>query len=202
MQHDVLGLDVAVDHPVPVGIVEGAGDLGREPDGVGDGQLLLAGEPVAQALALHERHDVIRGPMDLARVDQAENMGVLQVGDGLDLAEEPLGPDHGRELGPEHLDGDLAGVPKVLGEVDRGHAPRPELALDAVAVGQSCGEAREGVGHGPQVTCGCGRRVASLGARGGGTWEECCCDRNGARRADLRHAGLAQDHLLIRSSRA
>ena len=167
VQHDVLGLNVAVDHAVPVGIVEGARDLGREPDGVGDGELLLAGEPVAQALALHERHHVIRGSMDLTRVDQAENMGVLQVGDGPDLAEKPLGPDHRRQLGAEHLDRDLAGVPEVLGEVDGGHAPRPELALDAVAVGQGCGEAKEGVGHGPQVTCGRGRRVASLGAQGG-----------------------------------
>ena len=51
-----------------------------------------------------------RPTMDLTRVDQAENGGVLQVGDGLDLAEKPLGPDHGGQLGAEHLDGDLAVV--------------------------------------------------------------------------------------------
>ena len=39
---------------------------------------------------------------------------MLEVGDGADLAEEPLGADHGGELGPEDLDGDLAVVPEIL----------------------------------------------------------------------------------------
>ncbi len=60
---------------------------------------------------------------------------MLEIGGGLDLGEEPLGADHRGQLGPEDLDGDLALVPEVVGEVDRGHAARPELALDAVAVG-------------------------------------------------------------------
>ena len=61
---------------------------------------------------------------------------MLQVGGGLDLAQESLGADHGGELGAQHLDRDLAVVLEVVGEVDRGHAARAELALDAVAVGQ------------------------------------------------------------------
>ena len=48
VQQDVLGLDVAVDHAVAVGVVERAGDFGGDPDGVGDRKLLLAREPVAQ----------------------------------------------------------------------------------------------------------------------------------------------------------
>ena len=62
---------------------------------------------------------------------------MLQPGGDLDLAEEPLGPERGGELGAEHLHGHLAVVLQVLGEEDRGHAPAPELALDGVAVGQS-----------------------------------------------------------------
>ena len=73
---------------------------------------------------------------------------MLQVGGGLDLAEEPLGADHGGELGPQHLDRDLAVVLEVLGEVDGGHAALAELALDAVAVGQRGGEAGSGLVHG------------------------------------------------------
>ena len=72
---------------------------------------------------------------------------MLQRRDGLDLAQEPLGADHGGELGLEDLDGDLAVVLEVLGEVDRGHAARAELALDAVAVGKSCCKVGPGVGH-------------------------------------------------------
>ena len=41
-----------------------------------------------------------------------------------------------RELGVEDLDGDLAAVLQVLGEVDGGHAALAELALDAVAVAE------------------------------------------------------------------
>ena len=64
---------------------------------------------------------------------------MLQMGDGLDLAQEPLGADHGRELGPQHLDGDLAVVLEVVREIDRGHAALPQLALDPVAVGEGVG---------------------------------------------------------------
>ena len=73
---------------------------------------------------------------------------MLQVGDGLDLAQEPLGADHRGELGAQDLDGDLAVVLEVLGQVHRGHAALAQLALDAVAVGERGGEA-EGIGiHG------------------------------------------------------
>ena len=58
----------------------------------------------------------------------------------LDLREEPLGADDGGELGAEHLDGDLAVVAEVLGEVDGGHAALAQLALDPVAVGQGRAE--------------------------------------------------------------
>ncbi len=73
---------------------------------------------------------------------------MLQVGRGPDLAQEPLGADHGRELGPHELDGDLAVVPQVLGEVDSRHAALAELALEAIAFGQRGGEAGAGLVHG------------------------------------------------------
>ena len=41
----------------------------------------------------------------------------------------------------QDLDGDLAAVLEVLGEVDGGHAALAELALEAVAVGEGRGEA-------------------------------------------------------------
>ena len=71
---------------------------------------------------------------------------MLQVRDGLDLGEEALGADHGGQLGPQHLDRDLAVVLEVLGEVHRGHAAGAELALDAVAVGEGGREVGPGVG--------------------------------------------------------
>ena len=82
---------------------------------------------------------------------------MLQVGGGPDLAEKPLGADHRRELGPQDLDGDLAVVPQVLGEVDGGHAALAELALDPVAVGERGGEADPGLLHGDAGNMAVGR---------------------------------------------
>ena len=79
-------------------------------------------------------------------------------------AEEPLAAEHGGELGVQHLDGDLAAVPQVLGEVDRGHAALAQLALEAIPVGEGGGEAGRGGGHeGDSIWPG-GRAGASSGA--------------------------------------
>ena len=82
-----------------------------------------------------------------ARVEQRQDVGVAEAGGGGDLAQEALGAERGGELGAEDLDGDLAVVLEVVGEVDRGHAALAELALDAVAVGQRRGEAVEWAGR-------------------------------------------------------
>ena len=61
---------------------------------------------------------------------------MLEVGGDLDLGEEAVAADDGGELGVEDLDGDLAAVLQVLGEVDGGHAALAQLALETIAVGQ------------------------------------------------------------------
>ena len=66
---------------------------------------------------------------------------------GLDLLDEPLGAEHGGELGLQDLDRDLAVVLEVLGQVDRGHPALAELALDPVAVGEGRGEASRNWRH-------------------------------------------------------
>ena len=70
---------------------------------------------------------------------------MAEVRGGLDFPEEALGAECGGELGAENLDGHLAMVLEVLGEVDRGHAALAELALDAVAITQ-CGSEVFGAG--------------------------------------------------------
>jgi len=130
-----------------VGVVERGGDLRGETHGVGNRELFFAVEPIAERFPVHERHDVVGGAVHLARINQSENVGMLQRRDGLDLAEEPFGPDHRGQLRPEHLDRHPAVVLEVLGEVHRGHAARAQLPLDGVAVGQRGGESRAGVAH-------------------------------------------------------
>ena len=100
-----------------------------------------------QRLALDERHDVVEDAVGLARVVEAEDVGVLEVGGEPDLAEEPVGADGGGELGPQGLDGDLAAVAQVFREVDRGHAAFADQALDLVAVAERGAKLLENVGQ-------------------------------------------------------
>src|SRR6185295_15178056 len=88
-----------------------------------------------------EGHDVVRGVIRLAGIDESEDVGMLQGGGGLDFPHEPVGSDHRSELGPEHLDRHLTVVLEVLRQVHGGHASRTDLPLDAVAVSQGVREA-------------------------------------------------------------
>ena len=53
----------------------------------------------------------------------------------MDLEEEALGTQGGGELRVEQLQGDPPVMLEVQGEVDRGHAPAAELALEHVTLG-------------------------------------------------------------------
>ena len=154
VEQDVLGLDVAVDHPVPVGVVERGGYLDRDPDRLGDGELLLPAEPGPERLTLDEGHDVEEESVGLPRVEEGEDVGVLEIGGQLDLGQEPLGADDRRELGAEEFQRDPPVVAEVLGQEDGGHAAGADLALDPVAVGQ--GELEPGLrlGHGGRLVVG------------------------------------------------
>ena len=153
VQQDVLGLDVAVDHALAVGVVEGAAHLAGNPHRVGDGELFLAVDPVADRLSRHIRHHVEEEAVRRPAVEEGQDMRMLQVGGGLDFAQEAFSADDRGQLRPQHLDGDLAVVLQVGGEVDGGHAALAELPLDAVAVGQGGGEAiRRGRLHSQRCT--------------------------------------------------
>jgi hypothetical protein len=86
-------------------------------------------------------------PVHLARVDQSEDVRVLEVGDGLDLAQETFGPDDGGQFGSQDLDGDPAIVADVLRQIHQGHAALAELALNAVTVGEGGGQCRRDIRH-------------------------------------------------------
>ncbi len=70
---------------------------------------------------------------------------MLKVRGRLDLGQEALRPDDGRELGLQDFQRDLTLVAEVLGQVDRGHAALAELALDAVAALERRVQARDDV---------------------------------------------------------
>lgn len=59
---------------------------------------------------------------------------MIEVRGDPDLGEEALGAQHHRQLGSEHLERYLPLVLQLRREIDRGHSPRAELTLDAIAV--------------------------------------------------------------------
>ena len=69
-EQDVLGLDVAVDDPPSVRIVQRVGHLAGDPHRVLDRELLLPVQPIAQALALDVGHDAEQEAVGLAGVVQ------------------------------------------------------------------------------------------------------------------------------------
>ena len=96
-EQDVLRLDVTVDDALPVGIAQGIGDLERDPDGVSQRELRLAGESLPKRLARDVRH---REPEGLRRaagrlrgpaLEDRQDVGMLETGGDLDLPHEALG---------------------------------------------------------------------------------------------------------------
>ncbi len=134
MQHHVLGLDVAVDHALPVGVVECGRHVPGDLEGVLDRELLLPGQSLAQRLAVHEGHDVIEKIPGLAGVVERDDVGVVEPGRDLDLPEKPLGSEGGGQLGMQDLERDEPVVLDVAGQVDGRHPAATELPLEGVAV--------------------------------------------------------------------
>ena len=91
-QH-VVRLDVAVDHALAVGIVQRGGDLAGDANGLADGQLGFPAQPGAERFALDVGHDVEDRAVDPAGIEQGQDVGVLEVGGGLDLLQETPGAD-------------------------------------------------------------------------------------------------------------
>ena len=89
---------------------------------------------------IHERHHVVEEAVGLARIDQGQDVGVLELRREANFTQEPISAQDGSELGTQHLERDRAVVLPVAGEIDRRHPAVAELALDRVAVGERCFE--------------------------------------------------------------
>src|SRR5438874_3728370 len=147
-QHDVFRLDVAVHDPMAVRVRQRARHLRRDAQRIFLGELRLARQPIAQRFALHVRHDVIKEAGGDARVVQGQDVRMLQSRRDLDLAQEPLGAEGGRQLRVQQLDRDGPVVLQVLGQEHGGHAAAPQFPLHRIAVGEGLTQGVEQVGHG------------------------------------------------------
>ena len=98
VQQDVLGLDVAMDDALAVGVVEGVGDSRGDAHRLVDRSWVSRSSLLAQRLALDEGHDVVEEAVRRARVEQRQDVRVRERGGGLDLGDEALGAEDGGEL--------------------------------------------------------------------------------------------------------
>jgi hypothetical protein len=102
------------------------------PERVGQGKLTFALELPPERLALDVGHGEPELAVGIAGVVDRQDMRMLQPGRRADLAKEPLAAEALRERGEQDLEGDG----EIVGEVDDGHAPAPELPLKRVSLPQ------------------------------------------------------------------
>ena len=127
--HHVLRLDVAVDDAALVGVLERVGE--REPDpqhvAVGD---LAGGLELRQRAAAHELGDEEARAVLLAGVEDGDDPGVVEAGDGVGLA---AGAVVGAAVGGDRLDRHGAPEALVARLVDRAEAARADARTQSVA---------------------------------------------------------------------
>ncbi len=81
-------------------------------------------------------HAVVEAAVRLTRIEEGEQVGVLELAGQPDLAEEALLSHDRGDLGPEHLEGDHPALSQIPREENHSCTAAAKLAHDAVAVGQ------------------------------------------------------------------
>ena len=145
-EQDVGRLHVAVHDAAGVRGVERVGHLAGNAQRVGERQRSLALEPLLQRIARDERHDEERQLAPHARVEQRQDVRMMNAGDEPDLGQKPLGGEG--QCRPQHLQGDRAIVLAIVGQVDHGGGAMADLSLDLVPLGRGAWDARLGHWHG------------------------------------------------------
>ncbi len=168
VDEDVRGLQVAVDDPVLVRVMDAATELLEDLHAELEVELLL--EELVERLPVHVLHREEGEALVLARVEEADDARVVQLPRRVHLAREALLLLLARLRRVEHeLERRLLPARLVLGEVDDAHAAAADLALDR------------------PLADGLGRSVR-LGARGGRIL--------GERRLVVRHLRLPESASL------
>jgi hypothetical protein len=115
-------------------------DLGRELERFLDRQRTRPLDPCVQRFAFHVRHHAERQTVGLARIEDTENVGVLEAGRDADLARETFDADACGELRIQHLHRDARVVAQVPRKVDHGHAATADLTFDRVPFGDDAAQ--------------------------------------------------------------
>ena len=133
-QHDVRGLDVAVDDAPAVRRPERLGDAPRERDALGDRQP-VAPEALGEALAFEPLDREVRLSLGPDAVREVPHDGrVIEIHQHARLAGEALGVLRlADEVGPEHLHRGEAGGGDIARAIDRPHPAGSREAVDLEA---------------------------------------------------------------------
>ncbi len=129
----VAGLDVAMDQPLLVGCVECARRLFRECDHALRVERALLGDEPCEVRAFHVAHREEEHSFGLARLEDRDDVRVVERGGDPRLAQEAL-PEAlvVRELGRENLERNGAAEVDVPGAIDGTHAAAAEQDVDFV----------------------------------------------------------------------
>ena len=106
--------------------------------------------PVSERLACQIGHYVEEEAIGFPGIMERQDVRVGQIRGDLNFREETLGSDNGSQFRPQDLEGHLAAVLDVVGEVDLGHPAFTYLTLDGVAAFEGGVQAGDGVRHGGQ----------------------------------------------------
>jgi hypothetical protein len=134
LEQQVLWLDVAMDHAALMCVAQSAGHFPRDPNGVANGEQLLAVEALPERLAFDERHDVIEETIDLTRREYGNDVRMNELRGDVDFAKKTVYPDDGGNGGIEHFDRNIPARMALLSEEHLRHSSSTELALDRVLV--------------------------------------------------------------------
>jgi hypothetical protein len=121
-------------------MIESERHLPCEPNDLAKGQRPFPAKPVPQRLTIHVRHDVVETRPTIreaegSRVEERQNVRVLQGGRGLYFPPESLWTEEEADVGSENLDGDSSTVSHVPRQVYHRHSAATDLAFHHVTIG-------------------------------------------------------------------
>ncbi len=147
-EQNVFGLDVPMDDALLVGVGNRVPGLTHDRARGFDGHLPIAVHPDPERLAFHEGHDVVEQGLDVARVMEREDVGVLETRHQPDLADESYLSGFRGRVGVEDLDRDATLVLEVAREIYGSESTLADLALELVAPAEGHAKCGDRVGEG------------------------------------------------------
>jgi hypothetical protein len=133
----VFWLDVAMDDPVAVSIVERMSGFHRDADGFLYRQLMFSTQPLAQRFTLDIGHGIPQVSCGLARVVHREDVRMLQLRRELNFSLKALGAHRSAQLQVQDLERSCGGEVQVMGKKNTTAIPPWPSSLDPVTVGKA-----------------------------------------------------------------